>query len=193
MTEDPSTQRNPWRRVSSRVAYENPWIRVEHDDVIRPDGASGIYGVVRFGNAAVGVVALDDQDRVLLVGQWRYALGRYSWEIPEGGVRLGSPLVEGAQRELAEETGFLASGWQVLVRFALSNSVTDEEGAIFLASGLTAGEAAPEGTEELSVRWVPFAEALGMIDRGEITDAMSQLGLFRAALARAWERGGRPR
>jgi 8-oxo-dGTP pyrophosphatase MutT (NUDIX family) len=175
------TERNPWRRVASRVAYENPWIRVEHDDVVRPDGEPGIYGVVRFRNAAVGIVALDAEGRVLLVGQWRYALGRFSWEIPEGGVPLGAPLLGGAQRELAEETGYQAAEWRQLLRLALSNSVTDEEGAIYLATGLTAGEASPEGTEELSVRWVPLAEAVAMVDRGDIDDAMTQLGILRVA------------
>ena len=177
--------RNPWRRIAVGVPYENPWIRVEHHDVIRPDGQPGIYGLVRFRNAAVGVVAIDDRDRILLVGQWRYALDRYSWEIPEGGVPLGTPLLDGAQRELAEETGFRATDWREVCRFALSNSVTDEEGAIFVAAGLEAGEASPEPTEDLALRWVGLAEAVGMIDRGEITDAMSQLGILRVALERA--------
>jgi 8-oxo-dGTP pyrophosphatase MutT (NUDIX family) len=177
--------RNPWRTTATRVAYENPWIRVEHHEVIRPDGSPGIYGVVRFANRAVGVVALDDAGRVLLVGQYRYSLDRYSWEIPEGGVPLGESLLEGAQRELVEETGFTAASWRRIARFALSNSVTDEEGALFAAEGLVAGDAAPEATEELATRWVALDEAVAMIDRGEITDAMSQVALLRVALERA--------
>jgi 8-oxo-dGTP pyrophosphatase MutT (NUDIX family) len=178
----PDESRNPWQPVGVDVRYENPWIRVEHHDVIRPDGGAGIYGVVRFRNAAVGVVALDDDGRCLLVGQWRYTLNRYSWEIPEGGVPLGASLLDGAQRELAEETGFAATTWREISRFALSNSVTDEEGALFVAEGLVAGEAAPEPTEELAVRWVALADAVAMIDRGEITDGMSQIAILRVAL-----------
>ncbi len=176
---------NPWRRVAERTAYDNPWIRVEHHDVIRPDGSPGIYGVVRFKNAAVGIVALDELDRVLLVGQWRYVLDEYSWEIPEGGVPPEQSLLEGAQRELAEETGYQAGTWRELLRFALSNSITDEVGAILVATDLVPGTPEPDATEELAVRWVSLDEAIAMIGRGEITDGISQLGLLRVALERA--------
>ena len=102
----------PWMRNTRRVAYENPWITIWHDEVTRPDGEPGIYGVVHFANLAVGVLALDDADRVLLVGQHRYALDAYSWEIPEGGVPIGETPLEGAQRELREETGMDAATWR---------------------------------------------------------------------------------
>lgn len=177
-------RRNPWTRRTRRLVYDNPWIRVHHDDVTRPDGAPGIYGVVHFHHRAVGVIAIDGEGRVLLVGQYRYTLGRYSWELPEGGVPDGESLLEGARRELAEETGFAAGEWRELVRLATSNSVTDEEGALFVATGLAAGPPDPEGTEELETRWVPLADAVAMIDRGEITDAMTQVGLLRVALER---------
>jgi 8-oxo-dGTP pyrophosphatase MutT (NUDIX family) len=118
----------PWRRRSRREAYANPWISVWHDEVERPDGGDGIYGVVHFANLAVGVVVLDDADRVLLVGQHRYALDADSWEIPEGGVPDGEPPLEGAIRELREETGVDADSWRELLRVHLSNSVTDEAG-----------------------------------------------------------------
>jgi 8-oxo-dGTP pyrophosphatase MutT (NUDIX family) len=178
---------NPWTRLARAVAYENPWVVVYHDEVLRPDGRPGIYGVVHFRNRAVGVVALDGQDRVLLVGQYRYTLGAYSWEIPEGGAPAGEAPLSAARRELREETGYSAGCWRELLRAHLSNSVSDEEAFCYLATDLRPGEASPEGTERLQVRWVPFPEALDMTFRGEITDALSVLGLQRLALLRLGE------
>ena len=146
----------PWTRHARRVVYENPWIVVWHDEVTRPDGGPGIYGVVHFRNAASGVVVLDDSDRLLLVGQHRYTLDAYSWEIPEGGVAPDEEPLDGIRRELREETGVEASTWDEIGRYALSNSITDELGLVWLATGLSQGTAAPEPTEDLAVRWVPF-------------------------------------
>ena len=172
----------PWRRRARRVAYDNAWITVFHDDVVRPDGEPGIYGVVSFRTRAVGVVAMDGAGRVLLVGQHRYTLDAYSWEIPEGGVPFDEAPIEGARRELAEETGYHGGTWREVLQVATSNSITDETGSIFIATGLEPGEPRPEGTEELVARWVPLDDAIAMIDDGEITDAMSQAGLLRVAL-----------
>jgi 8-oxo-dGTP pyrophosphatase MutT (NUDIX family) len=180
----------PWRRRARRVAYENPWITVWHDDVTRPDGTPGVYGVVHFASLAVGIVAIDDADRVLLVGQHRYALDAYSWEIPEGGVPAEEDPLEGAGRELREETGVVATGWREIGRFHLSNSVTDEAGVLYLATDLRVGEAAPEATEDLAIRWVPFAEALAMTRDGRISDAIAIMGIQRVALERANRAGG---
>lgn len=176
--------RNPWTRRSRRVAYENPWIAVYHDDVTRPDGQPGIYGVVHYKHLAVGVVALDAAEQVLLVGQYRYTLDVYSWEIPEGGADPGEEPLAAAQRELLEETGYTACSWRLLVRAHLSNSVSDEDAYVFLAHDLQPGVAAPEPTEELRVQWLPFAETLQMTLDGRITDAISVLGLQRVALLR---------
>jgi 8-oxo-dGTP pyrophosphatase MutT (NUDIX family) len=176
---------NPWRRVSRRVAYENPWLTLWHDDVIRPDGEPGIYGIVHFRHRAIGVVPLDvGRDGVLLVGQFRYTLDRYSWEIPEGGGGFDESPEEAARRELAEETGYTGGSWRELCRCDLSNSVTDEVAILFVATDLVAGPSSPEGTERLQQRWLPFAEAMAMIESGEISDAMSILALQQLALAR---------
>jgi 8-oxo-dGTP pyrophosphatase MutT (NUDIX family) len=181
-----AADRNPWRRVSRRIAYENPWLELRHDDVIRPDGEPGIYGIVHFQHYAVGVVPFDlAKDRVLLVGQWRYTMEAYSWEIPEGGGRFGESPEEEARRELAEETGFTGGTWRELCRVELSNSVTDELAYAFVATDLVPGPAAPEGTEQLQLRWIPFDEVMAMIARGEIRDALTILPMLQLALERA--------
>jgi 8-oxo-dGTP pyrophosphatase MutT (NUDIX family) len=185
---DPPAERvrvGPWKRRSRSVGYENPWITVWHDEVDRPDGSPGIYGVVHFANVAAGVVVLDDDDRVLLVGQHRYTLDTYSWELPEGGVPPGESALDGARRELREETGVEADGWRVLVRFDLSNSISDETGVVFAARAVAHGAASPDPSEELAVRWVAFGEALAMVRDGGITDAMTIMGLQAVALERA--------
>jgi 8-oxo-dGTP pyrophosphatase MutT (NUDIX family) len=175
----------PWRRHSRRLAYENAWITVWHDVVTRPDGGSGIYGVVHYANLAAGVVVLNEHDQVLLVGQHRYTFDAASWEIPEGGVSPAEGPLEGIQRELREETGVAASDWRELARAHLSNSVSDEVAVIYAATGVTFGDADPEPTEQIETRWVPFGEALAMTLDGRITDAMSLIGIQRLALERA--------
>jgi 8-oxo-dGTP pyrophosphatase MutT (NUDIX family) len=175
----------PWTRRSRTVAYENAWITIWHDDVARPDGSPGIYGVVHFANLAVGVVVLDDQDRILLVGQHRYTLDSYSWELPEGGVPARESALDGARRELREETGVEADDWREIARFHLSNSISDEAGVLFAARATSHGVASPEPSEDLAIRWLPFAEALEMTADGRITDAMTIIGLQRVALERA--------
>ena len=172
--------RNPWTRQASRVMYDNPWIRVREDRVMRPDGRPGIYGVVEFKTWAVGIVPLTDDGDTLLVGQYRYTLDLYSWEIPEGGgSKLATPL-DSARRELREETGIAATRWTYLGEAHLSNSVSDEVGCVFLAEDLRFGEPRPEGTEQLQVRRLPFARAVEMALTGEISDALAVLGLLRA-------------
>jgi 8-oxo-dGTP pyrophosphatase MutT (NUDIX family) len=181
----PDDAPSPWTRLSRTLVYENAWIQLFHDEVLRPDGAPGVYGVMHPRTHAVGVIAIDDRDRVLLVGQYRYTIERYSWEIPEGGVPIGEDPLEGARRELAEETGYRASRWRELMRFSLSNSTTDETGALYVATDLTEGEAHPDGTEDLALRWVPFDEAIGLVRSGDLFDSLTQIGLLRVALDRA--------
>ncbi len=179
---DPPAVVGPWRRRTRRSAYANPWLEVWHDEVDRPDGSPGIYGVVHFRNAAVGVVVVDEIGRLLLVGQHRYPLNAYSWEIPEGGAAPDEDPLDAARRELAEETGYLAGEWRELVRFSLSNSVTDERGVVYLASGLRPGPASPEPTEALEMRWAPLREVLAAIDGGEIHDLITIAAVTRYAL-----------
>ncbi len=174
---------NPWERVSTRVVYENPWIRVREDEVVRPDGLPGIYGVVHFKNVAVGILAVED-GALYLVGQFRYPLGIYSWEIPEGGCPEGEDPLEAARRELEEETGLRARVWTKMGEAHLSNSVSDELAVWFLAEGLEKGERRPEGTERLQVRRVSLAEAEEMLDAGLITDALSVIAIQQLLLRR---------
>lgn len=171
---------NPWKTVGSREIYVNPWVRVREDHVIRPDERPGIYGVVEFRNYALGVVPVTDDGDTFLVGQWRYPLGRYSWEIPEGGGPIDRPMVESIARELREEAGAVAEEWIDLGPFDLSNSVTNETGRVYLARKLTIGEAAPEGDEVLALMRLPLVEAYEMAIDGRITDGVSIIGLARA-------------
>ncbi len=184
MDEQAPVANGPWTRRSRRTAYQNAWVTIWHDEVTRPDGEPGIYGVVHFANLAAGVLVLDEADRVLLVGQHRYALDAWSWEIPEGGVPAGETALDGARRELLEETGVEASEWRELARIHLSNSVSDELAVLFVATGLSHGVATPDGTEALEVRWLPFDEVLAMTLDGRISDAMTVVAVERLALLR---------
>ena len=164
-----------WKTLSNREVYENPWIRVEEHQVINPSGGENQYGKVCFKNFAVAILALEDdtESHTYLVGQQRYTLGRYSWELPMGGAPLGSSPLASAQRELKEETGLTAKHWLEVMQLDTSNSVTDEFGIVFHARGLTQGRTQFEETEDLSIRCLPFAEVLAMTLDGDITDAIS--------------------
>ena len=173
--------KNPWTTVSTRLVYENPWIRVREDQVIRPDGKPGIYGVVET-RIASGVIALTPENEVYLVGQYRYPVNEYSWEIIEGGNDPGEPALEAAKRELREEAGLSAKDWiQLGPEFHLSNCFSSEIGIVFLARGLSQGQAEPEGTEILKIQKMPIKQALAMVHSGEIKDSVSIVGLIRAA------------
>jgi len=172
-------EQNPWTIVDSRKIYENNWIGLTEHNVINPSGGKGIYGVVSFRNYAVGVLPLDDELNTWLVGQYRFPLNAYSWEIPEGGGPLDLHPLEGAKRELQEETGLNATEWTELLRMHLSNSVSDELAVIYIARGLSMGEATPEETEELVLRKLPFMEAYEMVMDGKITDSMSVAAILK--------------
>jgi 8-oxo-dGTP pyrophosphatase MutT (NUDIX family) len=178
---------NPWKTVSTRSIYENPWIAVREDQVLRPDGLPGIYGVVHFKNRAVGVLPVDDLGGIWLVGQYRYPLNAYSWEIPEGGSPEWEPPEVTARRELREETGLAAGRLELLATAHLSNSVSDEFGYVFRATELTEGAFDPEGTERIVVRRFDWDEAWAMLKRGEITDSLSVIALLHEAVRRLEE------
>ncbi len=173
---------NPWTTLSTKEVYNNRWIHVTEHDVLNPSGGKGIYGKVHFKNKAVGIIPVDEHGNTWLVGQFRYTLNEYSWEIPEGGCPLNDEPLESAKRELKEETGLNAGKWTILARIHTSNSVTDEEGFIFLAEELTHGEDDREETEaDLVVKKLSLKEAVNMVMDGKITDSISVAGLLKVA------------
>jgi 8-oxo-dGTP pyrophosphatase MutT (NUDIX family) len=179
-----NTTENPWQTLNSAIRYENPWLSIRHEEVVTPAGTPGIYGVVSFKNKAVGVIPIDADGYTYLVGQYRYPINEYSWEIPEGGSPVGTDPLESARRELREETGLLAQRWTKIARIHTSNSATDEEGFLYIAEELEQGDHEPEDTEQLHVRRLPLAEAVEMVMRSEITDALSVSALLMVARLR---------
>jgi len=164
---------NPWKVIESKEVYENPWISVTEFDVINPSGGAGIYGKVHFKNRALGIIAMDNEGQIWLVGQFRFTLDAFSWEIPEGGGPLGTDPLESAKRELKEETGLIADNWEKLLEIHLSNSVSDEFGIIYLATGLRQGVSEPEETEKLHIQKISLEDAYNMVLKHQITDSMS--------------------
>ncbi len=175
---------NPWTTLGSRAIYDNPWISVREDQILRPDGKPGIYGVVHFKNKAIGVLPVADDGSIWLVGQHRYPLDAYSWEIPEGGGHDGEDPEVSALRELREETGLRAGRLERIGLAHLSNSVSDEMAYLYRATDLTMGESEPEGTERLEVRRVAWETAWEMVQGGAITDSMSVIALLLEAVRR---------
>lgn len=173
---------NPWKVKSTKNEYENKWIKVLHHEVTTPRGTEGIYGKVSFKNKAVGIVVLDENLNTYLVGQYRFTLDEYSWEIPEGGCPQNEDILEAANRELREETGIIAQTWTYVSRIHTSNSVTDEEGHIYLAQDLSFESSDPEETEELQIKKTPFSEAIKMVLDNKITDSISIAGLLKVKL-----------
>jgi len=172
---------NPWKTKSKAVIYQNPWIKLEEHQVVIPSGKDGIYGKVIFKNKALAIVPVDNDLNTWLIGQFRYTLDEYSWEIPMGGGLLEVDILESAKRELKEETGLSAKKWTQIMRIHTSNSVTDEEGFVYLAEDLTQGETEFEETEQLQVIKLPLEEAIQKVMDGEITDAISIAGLLKVA------------
>ncbi|HUL11475.1 MAG TPA: NUDIX hydrolase [Methylococcaceae bacterium] len=172
---------NPWKLLRRRAVYDNPWIHVDEDEVLNPGGGLSLYGKIHFKNQAIGIIPLDERGNTWLVGQYRYVPDAYFWEIPMGGSPYGEDILETAKRELKEETGLTAKRWTLFMRLHTSNSVTDEEGFVFLAEELTEGETEFEDTEAITVKKLPLAEAIRMVMDGQITDAISAAGLLKLA------------
>ena len=166
-------QLNPWKILDQAAVYENPWILVSEYQVINPSGGKGIYGKVHFKNIAVGIIPLDKDWNTWLVGQYRFPLDQYSWEIPEGGGRMDLDPLEEAKRELLEETGLIAREWTKILTMFLSNSVSDEQAVIYLARDLEQVSSQPEETEQLVIKKLPFGDVVQMVEAGQITDSMS--------------------
>ena len=174
-----------WKKLSSRVIYDNPWMTVLEDHVINPGGGENQYGHVHFKNRAIAIVPLDDADNTWLVGQQRYTLGEYSWELPMGGGPLNEDPLDAAKRELKEETGLTANEWRRVMTLHTSNSITDEVGYVFVARDLKHGDTAFEETEDLLVKKLPIEDAIAMAMDGRITDAISVAALLHVAAIKA--------
>jgi len=174
-------EKNTWKTLAIDKVYENSWIKVEEHKVINPSGGDGIYGTIHFKNKAIGIIPIDEKKYTYLVGQYRYPLKEYSWEIPMGGGALEIDILTSAQRELKEETGLTAKKWTKIARVHTSNSVTDEEGFIFLAEDLTEGKTEFEETEDLKIKYISLKEAVEMVLNNEITDSISMIGLLKVA------------
>jgi 8-oxo-dGTP pyrophosphatase MutT (NUDIX family) len=175
-------EKNTWETLKTEVKLDTPWITVTKHDIINPAGKPGIYGKVHFKNIAIGILPLDKNFDTWLVGQWRYPLGQYSWEIIEGGGPHGVDPIESAKRELKEETGIIAKKYTELCRIHTSNSVTDEYGIIYLAQSLSFSEAEPEESEDLTVKKVSFNTAFEMVMNGEITDSLSMAAILKTKI-----------
>ncbi len=171
--------RPTWQPQSHAVVFDNPWIRVEAHDVLAPTGHKAHYGLVKFANRAVGVLPLFDDGTVAMVGQARFPLGNYSWEMPEGGVPFGEDLVHGAMRELREETGLAAESLRLILEMELSNSVSDEVATCYLATGLSRGDQAPDETEVFEYARVPFKDVLEAVIKGQVRDSLTVATVLR--------------
>lgn len=171
--------KNPWKTKSTEAKYETPWIKVTHHDVITPGGSDGIYGCIHFKNLAVGIIPLDENHNTWIVGQYRYPVQRYTWEIPEGGCPIGTPPLETAKRELKEEVGISARKWSLIQELDLSDSASDEISYCYLAQDLSFGEPEQEDNEDITIKKLPFEDLFEMTEKGEIRDAISVAAIYK--------------
>lgn len=173
---------NPWKTLNSKIVHDTPWVKISHHEVINPGGKPGEYSITHFKNTAIGIIALDNDYNTWIVGQFRYPINLYSWEIPEGGGKLTIPPLDSAKRELLEETGIKAEKWTKILEIHLSNSATDEFGVIYVAQNLTFHEPEPEEDEDLEIVKIPFTELFELVMNGKITDSLTIAGVMKAKL-----------
>lgn len=173
---------SPWKTLNIKPVYKNPWIEVEEHDVINPSGKESIYGIVKFHNYAIGILPVDQDGNIWLIGQHRYPFDAYTWEIPEGGGNISQDPIVNAKRELLEEAGIVANNWQLIQEIQVSNSVTNERGFIYLATDLRFTENAPDEDEELAIKKIHFTEAYEMMERGEILDSLTVIALLKGKI-----------
>lgn len=173
---------NPWKIKSSKIIYDNPWIKLTEHQVINPSGNDGIYGTIHFKNLALGIIPLDDAYNTWIVGQYRFALNQYSWEIPEGGGKHDAAPLASAKRELLEEAGIIARDWKEIMKIHISNSVSDELGIIYVAKNLKFTTPQPDEDEVLEIKKLPFNELFEMVMEGEITDSLTVAGVLKTKI-----------
>jgi len=176
------TTKQPWQTLTKKVIYDNAWIHVEEHDVINPAGNETIYGIVEFKNYAIGILPVDEEGNIWLIGQHRYPFNLYSWEIPEGGGKKEEDPLENAKRELLEEAGLTAQNWTLIQEIQVSNSVTNEIGFIYLAQNITEGNSNPDEDEDLLIKKIPFSEAYAMLENGEIKDSLTVIALLKGKI-----------
>jgi ADP-ribose pyrophosphatase len=174
--------RTPWRTLTTRAVYGNPWMRVREDVAQMPDGRTTVYGVVEC-KPAVGVLPFLDERTVVLVGQYRYVAREFYWEMPTGGVREGETHEAAARRELSEEAGYAAARLTPLCSFISSKSIVDETCHLYRADGLRPVVLQGDSTEFIEVRAFDFDDVVQMVERSEIRDAMTVIAVLHAARA----------
>ncbi|GIV33162.1 MAG: DNA mismatch repair protein MutT [Chitinophagales bacterium] len=175
-------EQNPWTTLSEKIVYDNPWMQVREYRVINPAGKASLYGIVSAKHLAIGIIPLDAQNNTWLVGQYRYPLKAYSWEIVEGGGKPDIDPVESARRELKEETGLEARHYTKIMEMHTSNCISDEKAIIYVARGISEGIASPDEDEKLKVVKLPFDEVFKMVMEGRITDSLSVAGILKTHL-----------
>lgn len=176
------SEENPWKILDTEVKLDTPWVRCKLHRVINPSGSEGIYGVTEFKNLAIGILPIDEDNNTYIVGQYRFPMQGYSWEIPEGGGPLHLDPLDSAKRELKEETGIEAASWELIQTLQVSNSATNEFAYIYLARELHHGISEPEENERLVLRKIPFAELYERVKSGEISDSLTVAAVLKYRL-----------
>lgn len=172
---------NPWKTKQSSLVYETAWVKVMKNDVISPRGKDCVYSYVDKADS-VGAVVVNANNEIYLVGQYRYPMDEFTWEIIEGGIEEGESPLEAVKREIKEEAGLKASNHNLILEdFHIANGLTNERGNIFLVTDIIEeGAQSLDPTEKIVIKKVPFDEAVQMVYKGEIKDSYSIVGILLA-------------